>query len=122
MKYCVLFALALPLAAAGAPILTADPYPANAAQPDTVSFTIDGGAPLRCSLLDTPAGKVPICDLASITTPGTYTLVMTVASHGACTSAPDSGTCSGGGSASSAPFSYTVAGAPPPPPVVAVVP
>lgn len=90
-------------AAMAAPTLTADPYPTTVTQPDTASFTVNGGAPIACTLPVSAAGKTPTCDLASITVPGTYTLVMTVTKAAGCNAA---GECWPEGSASSAPFSY----------------
>lgn len=88
------------------PFLTADAYPASGTQPDGASVTVNGGAPIAC-VIETVAGGVrPKCDLVSITAPGTYTLVLTVTRSAACTPSAGGSTCTGAGSASSAPFSY----------------
>ena len=119
MKKLLLTILLTPLAALAAPFLQGDPYPANGPQPDAVSFTVNGGAPVACQLVAVPTGIQPKCDLASITTPGTYTLVMTASAKGGV---------SGGniytlpGSASSSPFSYTLRAGVATPPVVQLVP
>lgn len=105
-----------PLFAQAAPFLSADPYgpdTATAAQPDSAEFTINGGAPIACALVavTTPAGgKQPKCDLASLTSSGTYTIVMTAKRAGpSCgNTSATAGQCTFGGSASSAPFVYTV--------------
>lgn len=95
----------------GAQTLYADPYTDSMVMPETASFTINGGAPIPCELRSVPTGKQPACPLASIRTPGTYTLVMTVSKPVSC---PTPDTCSGG-SASSAPFEYRWLGFPVPP-------
>ena len=87
-----------------APTLTADPYPASETQPDSASLTINGGAPIACTLPTVPAGKVPTCDLASVMAAGTYTLVLTVTKAAGC--APTGDECWSAGSAPSAPFVY----------------
>lgn len=105
-------------AALAAPTLTANPYPPEAIQPAAVSFTVNGGAPKVCTLVPVAGGLQPTCDLASITAPGTYTLVMTATSNAGCVSAPSAATCNGAGSASSAPFAYTWLGNAIAPPVI----
>lgn len=85
-----------------APTLTADPYPATGVQPDAATLSVNGTQTITCTLRTVTGGVQPACDLVSITTPGTYTLVMTVTKAAGCVG----NTCSGGGSASSAPFSY----------------
>ncbi len=90
-------------AALAAPTLIADPYPAAAVQPDSASFTVNGGAPIACTLPTVTGGLQPTCDLASLATPGTYTLVMTVTKAAGCAGA----SCWPAGSASSSPFAYT---------------
>lgn len=106
MMLALLPLLLFALQAAAAPTLTAAAYPATATQPDEASYTINGGAPVACTLAASGAGLVPTCDLAGITQPGTYTLVMTVSKKPGCTNAADQATCTSGGSASSAPFRY----------------
>ena len=104
--------LAAMVAAAGAanaaPFLYADPYPPTATQPDTARFTINGGAPISCTLETVTGGIRPKCDLASITTPGTYTLVMTVSKAATITNGTGTATNDPGGSASSDPFAYVL--------------
>lgn len=102
-----------PLFAQGAPFLLADAYPpdsATALQPDSASITINGGAPIACALLSvtTPAnGKRPVCDLASVTSSGTYAVVLTVSRAPSCVNTgPNAGECTPGGSAATGPFAY----------------
>lgn len=119
MKKLLLIFLLLPLTVLAAPFLQGDAYPANGPQPDAVSFTVNGGAAVACQLVAVANGIQPKCDLASISTPGTYTLVMTVSAKGGV---------SGGnqytlpGSASSSPFSYVLRAGIATPPVVQLVP
>lgn len=89
-------------AAIAAPTLTADPYPATGVQPDAATLSVNGTQTINCTLKTVTGGIQPSCDLVSITTPGTYTLIMTVTKAAGCVG----NTCSGGGSASSAPFTY----------------
>lgn len=112
----VVAAALFPLFAPAAPFLSADPYGPDtptAAQPDSVEYTINGGAPIACALVAVTApagGKQPKCDLASLTSSGTYTIVMTAKRAGpSCgNTSATAGQCTFGGSASSAPFAYTV--------------
>jgi hypothetical protein len=89
---------------AEAATLYADPYPSTVTQPDAATFTVNGGAPIACALVTVAGGLQPQCPLASITAPGTYTLVMSVSKAAGCNAAGD--TCWAAGSASSAPFAY----------------
>lgn len=125
MKRLIPAALAAMLASAAhaAPTLTADPYPSTGVQPDSASVTINGGAPVACTLVtNAQGGKVPTCDLASIASAGTYTLVLTVTKAASCTSGTNSADCTAGGSASSPPFSYRLVGGSVAAPVLRVVP
>jgi hypothetical protein len=97
-----LVTLAASVAAFAAPHLYADPYPATGVQPDSVTMTVNGGAPQACELTAVAGGLQPRCDLAALTA-GTYTLVMTASRAAGCSGS----TCWAAGSASSAPFSYT---------------
>jgi len=91
-------ALALLLLAASAhaaPYLYAEPYPLTnetAVQPSEAHMTINGGPAIACELIavGSEGAKQPKCDLASITAPGQYTLLMTVnaPSYAAATSTP----------------------------------
>jgi hypothetical protein len=92
--------------AQAAPFLLADAYPPTVTQPDSASFTVNGGAAIACTIETVTAGKRPKCDLASITTPGTYTLVLTATKAPSIVNAPNTATNDAGGSASSAPFAY----------------
>ena len=113
----ILALFSLPVTAA--PFLEATPYPASGPQPDAASFTVNGGAPVACQLVASAAGITPRCDLASITTPGTYTLVMTVTAKGGVSGG---NTFTQAGSASSTPFSYSLRAGVATPPVVQLVP
>jgi hypothetical protein len=108
MKYNFLVAVIGLIGVAGAvnarPNLEADVYVTGSV--DSIAFTVNGGTPIPCSLVPvtTPiAGVKPSCDLVSITTPGTYTLVMIATKAAGCVG----NTCYAGGVASSAPFQYT---------------
>jgi hypothetical protein len=93
--------------ASAAPTITADPYPATAPQPASITLTVNGAAGPACTLAAGTGGAlVPTCDLASIPA-GTATLVMTAVFVRGCVSATNTATCTDGGSASSVPFSYT---------------
>lgn len=92
--------------ATAAPHLYADPYPATGVQPDAAEFTVNGGAPQPCELVSVAGGVQPKCDLAALTAPGTYTLVMTVTKAGGIINTPTGAVNTSGGSASSAPFRY----------------
>lgn len=104
MRNLILIACLACGSATAAPTLTADPYPTTVVQPDSASFTVNGGAPIACTLPVSAAGKTPTCDLASITVPGTYTLVMKVTKAAGCNA--EGNECWPEGSASSAPFVY----------------
>jgi hypothetical protein len=101
-----------------APTLTADPYPSTGTQPSAAVVTVNGGTPQPCTLRTVAGGLQPTCDLASITVPGTYTLVLTVSTVAGCTG----NACTGAGSASSAPFSYQWLGSVVPIPVLRLSP
>lgn len=111
--------LACSAALAGPHTLTANPY---ATVPAAVVFTVNGGPPIACALPAVTGGWQPTCSLTSITLPGTYTLVMTVTTNTNCINTLDAADCTGAGSASSAPFTYTWRDAVVPTPVLQVVP
>lgn len=106
--------LAASMAFAAGPTLTAAPYPTTATQPDGMFITVNGGAPISGALPSSTAGKTPTVDMAFITAPGTYNIVMTVTKAAGCNAAGDE--CWPEGSASSAPFVYKwrASGAPAP--------
>lgn len=114
--------LLISTATQAAPFLLADPYPASAPQPDSASFTVNGGAPVACQLVTVAGGVQPKCDLASITAPGTYTLVMTVSRAGGIVNGPNGATNTAAGSASSSPFAYRLLVGNVPTPVLSVAP
>ena len=97
-----LYLMAAAAVALAAPTLQADPYPSAGVQPDSITLTVNGGAPQACELVPVAGGVQPRCDLAALTT-GTYTLVMTAHRAAGCAGS----TCWAAGSASSAPFVYT---------------
>lgn len=116
MKSILLLALSIiGTAALAAPTLTSDPYPAGSTQPASASLSINGGVASPCQLNKTDKGVQPACDLASITAPGTYQLVLTVSNQASIVNTDGSGTYTTGGEAS-APFTYVLkaglAGAP----------
>jgi hypothetical protein len=116
------FALVLGLLSAtafAAPTLTSDPY---AVAPAAATFTVNGGSPKACTLPAVTGGVQPTCDLASIATPGTYTIVLTVTTNAGCVNTLNAADCSGAGSASSAPFTYKWNGSVVPGPVLRVSP
>jgi hypothetical protein len=102
MKHSLLALFLAAGVANAAPTLTADPYPSTGVQPDAATVSVNGTQTIQCTLKTVTGGLQPSCDLVSITAPGTYTLVMTVTKNAGCVG----NTCSGGGSASSAPFTY----------------
>ena len=108
--------------AMAAPFIVADPYPATGVQPDSASFTVNGGSPVACALETVSGGVRPKCDLASITTPGTYTIVVTVTKNPSITNGTNTATNTAGSVASSAPFAYRLITAPVAGPVLNVAP
>ena len=68
------------------------------------------------------AGVRPKCDLAGITAPGTYTLVLTVSKTASITNTTGGATNTAGSVASSAPFSYRLVTAPVTGPILTVSP
>lgn len=105
MLVCALLICA-PVAAA--PHLFANPYPTGDGQPDTITMTVNGGTAQACELVAVAGGKQPKCDLAGITTAGTYTLVMTACRTGSIVNGDSSATVTQEACASSVPFSYTL--------------
>ena len=87
--------------------LIAAPYPNTGFQPNAATFTINGGAPITCTVPSVTTGIKPTCSLASITTFGTYNLVMTVTFPAGCLNVPNQATCTNGGSVSSDPFVFS---------------
>lgn len=125
MKSRILLLLAvLSMCAHAQPTLTAAPYPTTATQPTAANLTVNGANPITCTLAAGSAGAViPTCNLASITVPGTYTLVLNVSTQAGCLPPVANGaTCTGGGAASSAPFSYRWNGSAVATPVLSVSP
>ena len=101
--------LALASVCAAAPSLVTAPYPSAAVQPTAASLSVNGGSAQACTLKAATDGSVqPVCDLAGITSPGAYTLVVTVTNPGGCTSGTNTATCTSGGSASSDPFTFNL--------------
>lgn len=99
--------------ASAAPFLVSEQIDA-----DAVSMTVNGGAAVPCAIV----ANVPKCDLAGITAPGTYTLVMIATRNAGIVNAPNAGTVTQSGAASSAPFTYVLRGASVPTPVLRVAP
>lgn len=123
MKYLLTLLLALASSiASAAPFLYADPYPPTSVQPDSASFTVNGGTPVPCTIETVTGGVRPKCDLASITVAGSYTLVLTVAKAAAIVNGTGGATNTAGSSASSAPFVYRLVTAPVAGPTLTVSP
>ena len=108
MKTILILSAALACASATAtPTLVADPYPVGPTQAETASLSVDGGVAIPCIMnLSADGALQPMCDLASITVPGVYKLVMIVSNREVLTN-ETGGTFVVGGAAKSAPFTYT---------------
>lgn len=105
-----LLALCICGAAMAAPSVYSQAYPAGPGQPASASLTVDGLSQINCPLVSANDGSVtPTCDLAALPA-GTHTLVMVVTNTYGCTTGTDgnSATCTSGGTASSAPFTYVL--------------
>lgn len=116
MKKSLLFlaVVCMAFAAVAAPTLTTVPYPAGPGVPTSATVTVDGVSQIVCTVAPDQSGAVaPSCDLAGLPV-GTHSLVMTVTNSYGCTTGVDgnSATCVGGGSASSAPFTFVWSVAP----------
>jgi hypothetical protein len=122
LALALVLALALP---ALAQQLVADPYPAAGA-PDACAVAVSAGPVsvpnIACTLPAVSGGVRPTCPLASLTTFGTYTLVLTCTRAGGVANGTDSGTFTTPGSASSRPFAYSYAVAPVAQPAVRLAP
>ena len=69
---------------------------------------MDGGLPIPCVLKLAAGGTLqPICDLASISVPGVYKLVLSVSNRTVLIDEGGSGTYVVGGTTEAVPFSYT---------------
>ena len=104
-----LLALCLCGAAMAAPNAYSQSYPVGPGQPTSASLTVNGVSQINCPLVPANDGSVtPTCDLATLPV-GTHSLVLVVTNTYGCTTGADgnSATCMGGGTASSAPFTYT---------------
>jgi hypothetical protein len=114
----VLLLIALALTLAGAlpvmaqPFVGADAYKVDGLDPDSCSCAATGGpvaAPaLACALAPVTGGEQPKCNMAPITTPGTYQVTITITRNEKITNSPGAGTFVPAGSATSAPFAYTL--------------
>jgi hypothetical protein len=105
-----LLALCICGAAMAAPTVYSQAYQTGPGQPASASLTVDGLSQINCPLIAANDGSVtPTCDLASLPV-GVHTLVMVVTNTYGCTTGTDgnSATCTGGGTASSLPFSFTL--------------
>lgn len=96
--------LAASVAAFAAPTLLADAHPATGPQPAAAEWSQDSTTWAPCVI----TARVPSCDLASITTPGSYTLRMRYTYTAAC----NGGDCWAAGAAVSAPFAFRWLGVP----------
>lgn len=104
---------------AASPFLTASAWPASNGTLESVTVTIAGGSPVACAV---DASLVPKCDLASVATPGTYSIVMSWCAKAGVTNGTNTGTASPGGCVSSVPFSFVLRGAPATAPAVLLAP
>jgi hypothetical protein len=105
-------------AAVAGPTLTSTAYAAGDAQPVSASvaataITGTGPAPvpvtLACTLPVAADGSVtPTCDLTSLTSPGQYSMVLTVNTLKGCTGGPAAFVCDSGGTASTDPFTLAL--------------
>lgn len=121
-RHLIAIAALVPAMVSAAPFLYADPYPPSATQPDAARFTVNGAAPIQCVLEAVTGGVRPKCDLASITAPGTYTLVMTVSRAAGIVNTTGGATNDPGGSAPSDPFTYVLRAGSVAKPVLSVAP
>lgn len=108
MKHLLILIAVLACSAAiAAPTLVAAPYAVGPDQPETASLSVDGGAPIACTLKLAAGGTLqPMCDLASITAPGTYKLVLSVSNKSTLINETGGGTYVAGGTTEAAPFMY----------------
>ncbi len=102
--------------------LRAAPYPSTGFQPTSATFTVNGGAPIACTVPIVSGGVQPTCPLASITAFGTYTLVMTATFASGCLNSPNQATCTSGGPASSDPFVFNYSSGLASKPILSVAP
>jgi hypothetical protein len=103
--------------------LTAAAYPATAPQPSAATFNVNGGPQIACALLAVANGGIqPSCTLASITSYGTFTLVMIATFAAGCVNVANAATCTTGGVVSSAPFAFTYSSGLASSPVLSVTP
>ena len=122
-SFLPLIAALIGLSASAAPTLVAAPYAIGPDQPEKASLSIDGAPAIPCILKLAALGTLqPMCDLASITVPGVYKLVMIVSNKTVLTNEETGGTYVVGGTAESAPFPYTFRRGIVVPPVVRLVP
>ena len=107
-SFLPLIATLICASASAAPTLVAAPYLIGADQPEKASLSIDGAPAIPCILKLAALGTLqPMCDLASITVPGVYKLVMIVSNRTVLTDEGTGGTYVVGGTAESAPYAYT---------------
>lgn len=106
-----------------APTLSAESMPATGPQPSSVAITVNGSLGPPCALPKAADGSVQAtCDLATLSVPGTYTIVMTYTYVAGCVNSANAATCQAGGTASSAPFVLTRSAPPAAGPVLRVSP
>ena len=89
-----------------APTLVVAGYPTTGPVPDSATFTINGGTPIACTIATVSNAVQAQCDLASITTAGTYTLIATPCAKGGIQNTPTGAINVQAGCAPSNPFSY----------------
>jgi hypothetical protein len=103
----LLVLLMFPTVVQAAPFLTADAWPTTLTTiPDAVTYSVDGGAQVPCTLPTVVQGVQLLCDLQGIS--GNHKLVVTATKQPNCTSVPNvSGVCTTYTPWVSPPFDYT---------------
>ena len=115
--------MAASMAVNAAPFLYSQVLPAVAVQPDTATYTVDGGAPISCQILvDAANGKQAKCDLGQLTAAKDYIIVMTWVKQASITNSPNKAINAAGSSASSDPFTYALQLSPVAKPTLSVMP
>ena len=106
------------------PFLRTGPAPLSGAQPQTASFTVDGGVAQACIVTPATAtvGTIARCDLKALSVAKIYTLVLTWCTPGGIQNSSGGALNVQAGCASSVPFSYELRTPAVPTPTSSVVP
>lgn len=84
MKRSILALLAFAASlAVAAPSLWTETFPATV-KPATAFMRVNAGAPIPCQIVPVESGQRSVCDLASITVPGTYSIQVFVTAPAEC--------------------------------------